>query len=524
MERQKYGLGQQDFKILREDGALYIDKTRFIPLLLDQRYYFLSRPRRFGKSLLISTLYNFFKGEKHLFDGLDVESYNWDWEEYPIIRFDFSSGSFSRADGLQERMFELLEWNESCYGIEAKGVSPRARFHNLINRLHEKFGRGVVILVDEYEKPLLDSLPHDHFESYRNELSDFYSVLKNNTPNIRFLFMTGITRFGHLNIFSGLNNLNDISLDEKYDEICGISEHELQDNMRPGVLRLAAKCGWTEERTLKALKEFFDGYHFSRRLQDIYNPYSLISCFEKEEIRAYWVATGMSSSVLHLIKNRNWDLTNIENIEVSAIKLLGADANFLEPTALFYQSGYLTIKGYDPETLLYRLGIPNREVRESLFEVIIPHYLGSEIEADQEALNGLFKLMRDGRAEEMMKWLQAYFSKVPYETKIRLREDKPQAEKDFQFVTYAIFSQVCDFNRLHLEYSNSAGRSDLVIEAGDYIYILEFKLGSTARKALEQIEEKGYALPWQSSGKKVFKIGCTFSARSKGLLQFKIAD
>lgn len=520
----KYGLGQQDFKVLRDDGALYVDKTQFIPLLLNQRYYFLSRPRRFGKSLFISTLYCFFKGKKDLFKGLAVESYDWNWEEYPIIRLDFSNGSFSRADGLQERMFELLEWNESCYGIEAKGVSPRARFHNLINSLRVKLGKEVVILVDEYEKPLLDSMPHSHFEDYRDELADFYSVLKANTPNIRFLFMTDITRFGHLNIFSGLNNINDISLDEKYDEICGITEYELRDKMRPGVLTLADKNGWTEERTLKALKEFFDGYHFSRRLQDIYNPYSLISCFEKEEIRAYWVATGMSSSVIHLIKKRNWDLTNIENIEVSATKLMGIDANFMDPTALFYQAGYLTVKGYDPETLLYRLGIPNREVRESLFEVIIPHYLGHEIEADHEVINRLYKLLKEGKADEMMRWLQTFFSKVPYETKMRLREDKPRAEKEFQFVTYAIFSQVCDFNRLHLEYGNSAGRSDLVVETDRFIYIIEFKLGSTARKALEQIEEKGYALPWQSSGKKVFKIGCTFSSRSKGLLQFKIAE
>ena len=520
----KYGLGQQDFKVLRTDGALYIDKTQFIPLLLNQRFYFLSRPRRFGKSLFISTLYSFFKGEKDLFKGLAVESYNWNWEEYPIIRFDFSSGSFSRPDGLQERMFESLEWNESCYGIEAKGVSPRARFHNLIKSLKDKFGKEVVILVDEYEKPLLDAMAHTHFDSYRNELADFYSALKNNTPNIRFLFMTGITRFGHLNIFSGLNKLNDISLDEKYDEICGITEEELIEQMQPGVASLAKKNNWTEEKTLKALKEFFDGYHFSRRLKDIYNPFSLISSFDKEEIRSYWVATGMSGSVLHLIKKRNWDLSNLENIEVPAVKLMGVDADFMEPTTLLYQAGYLTIKGYDPETMLYRLRIPNREVRESLFEVIIPHYLGKEIEADQVTLNSLYKLMRDGRVNEMMKWLQTYFSKVPYTTKLRLKEDKPQAEKDFQFVTYAIFSQVCDFNRLHLEYSNSAGRSDMVIETGDYVYVMEFKLGSTAKKALEQIEEKGYALPWQSSGKKVFKIGCTFSARSKGLLQFKIAE
>lgn len=237
-----------------------------------------------------------------------------------------------------------------------------------------------------------------------------------------------------------------------------------------------------------------------------------------------WIATGRTKSLFHLIRNRNWDLTQIEGIKVNASVLLGVEAEFLSPTTLFYQAGYLTIKGYDSESLEYTLGIPNQEVRQSLYEAIIPHYLGKDLELKQGKLSELAQLMRTGKAKEMMLWLQTFFSKVPYETKMRLREDRKQAEKDFQFVTYAIFSQVCDFNRLHLEYSNSAGRSDLVVETKDYIYIMEFKLGSTAKKALEQIEEKGYALPWQVSGKKVFKIGCTFSSRSKGLLQFNIAE
>ena len=524
MTSQRYPLGQQDFKTLRERNFKYVDKTQYIEKLINTSdYYFLSRPRRFGKSLFLSTLYYFFKGRRELFKGLAIECFDWEWAEYPIIRFDLSNGDFSKAFGLEQRLNEILKRCSEEYGVEIEGETPRAKFNSIIWNLKKKFGRDVVILVDEYEKPLLDSMHTDHFESYRSELADFYSVLKDNSPNIRFLFLTGITRFGHLNIFSGLNNITDISINPEFSAICGITQRELVDNFKQGIEELSEYNKWGKERTLMHLKNYYDGYHFSRISEDIYNPYSILSCLTEKELRSMWIATGMTKSLFHLIRNRNWDLTQIDNIKVNASVLLGVEAEFLSPTTLFYQTGYLTIKGYNSDSLEYTLGIPNQEVRQSLYEAIIPHYLGKDLELKQGKLSDLAQLMRTGQAEGMMVWLQTFFSKVSYETKMRLREDKKQAEKDFQFVTYAIFSQVCDFNRLHLEYSNSAGRSDLVVETKDYIYIIEFKLGSTARKALDQIEEKGYALPWLASGKKVFKIGCTFSVRNKGLLQFKIA-
>ena len=475
MERQIYPLGQQSFKNIREEKKVYVDKTQFIPLLLENRFYFLSRPRRFGKSLFLSTLENFFLGRRNLFEGLAVDSYPWNWEEFPVIRINMGEGSYSKANGLSQHLYEIVEDAESLYDLPPKGSDPRSRLRNIIIKLNAQTGKEVVILIDEYEKPLLDAFDKPHYELYREELADFYSVLKANEERIRFLFITGVTRFGHLNIFSGFNNLNDISLDTRYSSICGITREERDRFLLPGIDNLASDNGWTREDTLQRLKEYFDGYHFSKSLIDIYNPYSLLSSLDKLQILPIWIGTGMSKSALNIIESRNWDLTGIENVKARSFDLLGIDSEFLEPTTLLYQSGYLTIKHYDPQTEIYTLGIPNTEVRQSLYEAIIPKYIGKNLKADSIHLHSLYELMNSGNAEGMMTWLQTFFSKIPPESKLRLREDKPQAEKDFQFVVYMLFSQVCSFNRLHLEYSSASGRSDIVIDTEKYVYIIELR-------------------------------------------------
>ena len=526
MENQKYGIGKQDFEAMIERGFVYVDKTPFIIKLLEgPDACSLSRPRRFGKSLFISTLEHFFLGHRHLFKGLAIDSYEWDWEEYPVIRIDFSNGSFSRPDGLVERLDEIINEIEIRYKVNTAKGSPRARLNSLITNLKEKYNKKVVILVDEYEKPLLDNIGRpEQLNAYRDELADFYSVFKNKDTDIRFLFLTGITRFGHLNIFSGLNNLADISLETRYDAICGITEYELRRYFTPGINNYANKNDISFEKALQELKEYYDGYHFSVSLKDIYNPFSLLSCLNQEQLLPVWIGTGMTSSLFYLIKNRDWDLTKIENIKADALSLMGIDAEFLAPVTLFYQTGYLTIKSFDRESALYTLGIPNMEVRKALYNAIIPFYLGKGNELRENGISDLSIYIKEGRAKEMMEWFQTFFSKVPYETKLRLREDKPNAERDFQFVVYAIFSLVCNFNRLHLEYSTAAGRSDIVIDSENFVYVIELKMGSTPKKALEQIEKSGYAVPWQSSGKKVIKIGAAFSSRSKGLLSFAISE
>ena len=292
MSQPIYPIGEQSFKNIRESGKVYVDKTTFIPTLLRNKFYFLSRPRRFGKSLFLSTLENFFFGRRDLFKGLFIDSYDWDWQKYPVIRFNLGEGSYSEPNGLKQRLGEILEENELKYDIPAEGESPRGRLRNLIIKLNDKFGKEVVVLIDEYEKPLLDSIRKNHFTKYKEMIAEFYSVLKSNEERLKFLFITGVTKFGHLNIFSGFNNLNDISLDDEFTSICGITEEEMLEYLRPGIERFAMTYNLDFEGALGRLKKYYDGYHFSRKLVDIYNPFSLLSCLNASRLTSKWFQSG----------------------------------------------------------------------------------------------------------------------------------------------------------------------------------------------------------------------------------------
>ena len=378
VRRQKYGLGKQDFKSLRNRDFVYVDKTDFIIRLLEGTdYYFLSRPRRFGKTLFISTLYNFFKGNRELFKGLAIDSYDWNWETYPVIRINLGEGSYSRADGLTERLNEILSEIEKSYGLDACGNDPRSRLHNLILTLNEHFQNHVVVLIDEYEKPLLDTINENFNQRYQKELADFYSVLKNNEESIRFLFVTGVTRFGHLNIFSGFNNLTDISIDDEYASICGITQEEILTYLSPGINELADAWKCSFDDTIAKLKQNYDGYHFSASMVDIYNPFSLLTCLQAKRLSSTWFQSASSRYLLDNLRRNRYDLTALDGSKVDENKLLGSDATMHDPITLLYQSGYLTIKGFNPITQLYTLGLPNQEVATALYSIIIPYYLGA---------------------------------------------------------------------------------------------------------------------------------------------------
>ena len=376
-DRLKYPLGQQSFRCIREEGKVYIDKTQFIPLLLENKFYFLSRPRRFGKSLFLSVLENFFLGRRELFKGLAVDSFDWAWEEFPVIRINLAEGDFSSPTGLTERLIEIAEELESKFKISPVGPTPRARFRNIILNLTERLGKGVVVLIDEYEKPLLDTLDKGHHENFKELLSDFYSVFKGNEEHIRFLFMTGVTRFGHLNIFSGFNNITDISLDERYTAICGITENEVKTYLREGITKLGKKLNVDEETALAELKSNYDGYHFSEDLTDIYNPYSLLSALESGKMEDIWSLTGNSTFLLKQLQKVDFNLFELEGVVAHSNTLKGIEPDFTDPITLLYQSGYLTIKSYDSSHKLYTLGVPNQEVATALYKSVIPFYLGN---------------------------------------------------------------------------------------------------------------------------------------------------
>lgn len=517
MERQNYPIGEQSFKTLREMNQVYVDKTMFIPELLRNKYYFLSRPRRFGKSLFLSTLEQFFMGRRELFRGLAVDSFDWSWEDHPVLRISFGQGAFSCEGGLSERIDTIIAQTEERYGVKADGATHAVRLDNLIRKLHAKTGRGVVILVDEYEKPLLDTYMAPIFESNRRELSEFYSPFKDSGEHIRFLFITGVTRFGRLNIFSGLNNLLDISLEPQFSALCGITEQELRRDLAPGILSFAQAESCSESEAIDTLKKYYDGYHFSEDLLDIYNPWSLMNCLFARRVKAEWFATGSPSYLFKILRHKDYDIAEILGNEVTEEDLKGNGVDVMNPTALLYQSGYLTIKSYDRRSRLYTIGLPNFEVRTALWETLIPFYVGKSERIDRKDIGRLFHYLQGGDPEAMMRWLAAYFSKISFDTKVNF-------ERDFQVLILGIFLLVKDFSDVHCEYAMSSGRTDLVVEEERFVYVFEFKMGDDPEKALEQINSRGYAVPWSADGRRVFKIGVSFSKRHGGQLRYTISQ
>lgn len=515
MEKQIYPLGKQSFLGIRESGDVYIDKTHFIPSLLEHNFYFLTRPRRFGKSLLLSTLEYFFSGRHDLFKGLAVDTFNWKWEAYPVVRINLGEGSFSSETGLEERLYEIVEEAEEKYGISPKGADPRGRLRNIIRRLKADTGRNVVILVDEYEKPLIDAIGKSYFESYQGLLHDFYSVFKNNEENIKFLFITGVTRLGHLNIFSGLNNLRDISLSDEFASICGITEKEMIDFLSPGIDLMAKKQNISYDEAVAILKRYYDGYHFSESLVDIYNPYSLLDCLTESKISTNWFESGSASYLVNLLQEKNYDLTNIEGIEVTAARLKTISPDLSDPIPLLYQSGYLTIKEYDTQSSRYKLGYPNFEVKNGMLEILIPFYLGQPSNSVDIPIMKIKYWLSNGMANEFMEWLSGTFSELSYDVHAR-------HEREFRNAIFFIFNFIGFRENIAMEKHIATGRIDLLLIADQNIYIFEFKVNSTPNEALNQIREKEYAQPFRGRGKNIFGIGVSFNPAKRIIESYKI--
>ena len=517
MEKQIYPIGEQNFKSIREEGKIYVDKTQYIPLLMEQKCLFLSRPRRFGKSLFLSTLENFFLGRRDLFKGLFIYDYKWDWIEYPVIRIDLNGSNYHEDDGLKNKLSYIIGFHENKFGIPAKeNLNISERFLSLISTVSQNCGRQVVVLVDEYEKPLLDVIGDEKkLKEYRNILSGFYSVLKSAEEYIKLIFLTGVSRFGHLNIFSGLNNLIDISLEDEFASICGITDKELRECFVSGITRLAQNQDCDYNQAIDKLKYHYDGYHFSGSLVDVYNPFSLFSCLRTSKFSEKWFQTGSSSFLLNITRRNRFDLTKLENLRVDENTLLGLDSEFNDPVTLLYQTGYLTIKHYDKISEVYTLGLPNFEVKNALYSAIIPHYLGANFKNDRVQSLEFIDLLENGEIKTAMQRLKEYFSSIPYDVKL-------DYESEFQQVIYSYFAHLGLLSKTELEKKTSDGRIDMILKLKDYIYIFEFKLGTDAAKALNQINSKDYGLQWQGGKRKVIKVGVAFSPKTRGIADFKI--
>ena len=504
-----YPVGIQNFESLRRDGYFYVDKTaKIFELARTGRYYFLSRPRRFGKSLLISTLEAYFQGKKELFEGLAMEGLEKEWKQYPILHLDLNTEKYDTAEALDAKLeLALSEW-ESLYGSNPHEKSLATRFEGTIKRAAAKSGERVVILIDEYDKPMLQAIGNDSLQSqYRNTLKAFYGVLKSMDGYIKFALLTGVTKFGKVSVFSDLNNLEDLSRNPGYTDICGISEEELLRDFSDDIQELAAANGQTFEQACEQLKEDYDGYHFCPDSPGMYNPFSILNTFKSRRYGSYWFETGTPTYLVELLKKSSYDLEEMSHVETDADVL---DSIFTDdnPIPVIYQSGYLTIKGYDKEFGIYELGFPNREVEEGFMKFLLPYYSSVSKTSSPFEIKKFVQDVKRGDIDGFMERLQSFLADCPYE----LAKD---VELHYQNVLFIVFRLAGLYTKV--EYHTSRGRIDLVLQTDSYVYVMEFKLDGTAEQALQQIEEKQYALPFAKDSRKVYTIGVNFSSETRNI-------
>lgn len=506
----KYPIGIQDFEKLRSERFLYIDKTESIRNLVNQgSYYFLSRPRRFGKSLLLSTLQAYFEGKRELFKGLAIDTDEMGWEAHPVLRFDLNAEKYESKESLESLLNKHISLYEDIYGRTSYDSTLAQRFDSLIRNAYNKTGKRVVILIDEYDKPMLQAIGNPELQDeFRSTLKAFYGALKSMDGCIRFAFLTGVTKFGKVSVFSDLNHLTDISMDARYYNICGITEEEIRNYFTEGVTELAAANGMTDEECLAMLKERYDGYHFCENVPGMYNPFSLLNTLSRQNFGSYWFETGTPTYLVTLLQLHNYNLETMSEVETDADVLNSTDGGSTDPIPVIYQSGYLTIKGYDKEFGLYKLGFPNKEVEEGFMKFLVPYYTNISKSESAFEITQFVKDVRMGRTEQFIKRLKSFFADTPYE----LVKD---LENHYQNVLF-IISRLMGFYT-KAEYHTSEGRIDMVIQTADYCYVLEFKLDGTAEEALAQIQDTNYALPFEMNGQKIIRIGMNFSSTTRNI-------
>ena len=505
-----YPVGIQNFESLRRDGYFYVDKTaKIYELAKTGRYYFLSRPRRFGKSLLVSTLEAYFQGKKELFEGLAMQEVEKEWKQYPVLYLDLNTRKYESEDSLSELLDEYLIGWENIYGKNEAEKGLERRFAGVIRRAHEKTGERVAILIDEYDKPMLQAIgDQKRQDSFRSTLKAFYGALKSEDGHIKFALLTGVTKFGKVSVFSDLNNLEDISRDEAYYDICGISEKELIDNFSEDIQDLATANGQTFGQACEQLRTDYDGYHFYPDSPGIYNPFSLLNTFKKKQYGHYWFETGTPTYLVELLKLHKYDLYRMAHEKTTSNVLDSIDAASTNPIPVIYQSGYLTIKGYIPEPRIYELGFPNREVEEGFMNFLLPYYTPIQESESGFAIWDFISDVKSGDIDGFMERLQSFLADCPYE----LAKD---IELHYQNVLFIVFRLAGLYTKV--EYHTSRGRIDLVLQTDSYVYVMEFKLDGSAEQALQQIEEKQYALPFAKDSRKVYTIGVNFSSETRNI-------
>ena len=517
--RRKYPIGIQTFSKIREEGYLYIDKTEYVYRMthVNSQYMFLSRPRRFGKSLLTSTLHAYFEGRKDLFAGLAIEKLETEWTEYPVLHFDMSLGKHMDVDGLNRYLHYLLRNNEERLGVSAcETEDVNVRLSSLIMDIYRQTGKKVVVLIDEYDAPLLDVVhEEENLPALRNVMRNFYSPLKACDPYLRYVFLTGITKFSQLSIFSELNNIKNISMLPEYGAVCGITQEEMETQMAPDIALFAGKLGTSAEKALEALKENYDGYHFTWPSADVYNPFSLLNAFSDGMLESYWFGSGTPTYLIEMLRKFDVQPSEIEGIEAVAEDFDAPTERMENITPLLYQSGYITIKEGYPYGGIYRLGIPNKEVRTGLMSSLLPNYVQRKSQQGRVTIVKMSVAVSEGRMDDALRLLQTFLSTVPF-------CNHTNYEGHYQQLLYVIFSMMS--YEVDVEVRTPRGRVDVVMRTATRLYLIELKLDKSADRAVEQINLKNYAERFALCGLPVVKVGINFDSEKGTIEDWKIVD
>lgn len=515
MQMRKFPVGIQNFESLRREGYAYVDKTKMVWQIANMgRYYFMSRPRRFGKSLFLSTLEAYFEGKRELFQGLAIEQMETEWKQYPILHLDLNASRYDRKEDLYEILDRYLRSWEDEYGRDERTTSLAGRFTDVIKRAYEKTGMPVAILVDEYDKPLTSAISDEALQDeFRKELKAFYGVMKSADRYIKVGFLTGVTKFSKVSVFSDLNNIDDISMWDRYITACGMTEQEIRDNFDDDIEKLAEANRMTKDECYAKMKRQYDGYHFKANCVGLYNPYSVINTLNKLQFGDYWFETGTPTLLVNLLKHTNYDLNRLTDGEISGQLLNSVDAVKENPVAIIYQSGYLTIKGYDSRFDEFTLGFPNEEVEHGFVNFLMPMYSNQKQDAHRFNIIQFVKEVEKGLPEAFITRLAAMMADTDY----RIIGDSELYFHNFLFIFFRLLGLYVEVER-----ATSDGRMDMVIQTKNFIYILEFKLNKTADEALKQIEEKGYTRPFEGDSRPLYKIGINFNLEKRCVDDWKV--
>ena len=528
----KYPIGIQSFDQIIEDGYVYVDKTDLVyKLVKEGKIYFLSRPRRFGKSLLISTLKSYFQGKKDLFKGLAIDKLETEWAEYPVFHIDFNGGFFDKDGELQKRIMGYVETWESQWGKDPFNEEIGMRFAYVLKQAHAKTGKRAVVLIDEYDKPLLDVIDTGNKgvlngeetkleDIHRGMLKALYGVFKLADSDLQFVLLTGVTKFSQVSVFSGFNHPDDISMSGKYEALCGITKDELLSVFDEPIHELAAKLRRSYEDTVELLKKKYDGYHFGDEMIDIFNPFSILNCFNKLQLRNFWFASGTPSYLVRLLAHCNENINELVGKYYDASQFIDYKADVEQPLPMIYQSGYLTIKDFNERLYTYKLDFPNEEVRNGFIDAVASGYFKGN-QSPTAWIIDVTTSLEKGDTAKFEKLMTSLLSSISY--RFQRKQDQMECERYFQYTFYLIVKMLGFYNAV-AEKETSEGRIDCVVECPDYVYIIEFKLNGSAEAALNQIDEKGYAKPYAADSRKVIVLGINFSSEKGTIDGFKTKE